>query len=495
MKGYFVQLLAAGYLCIAGVGCGGELPVSKAPTQTPSEEIGGGMPISPGDRPDTPGDSPDNPGGRPDTPGNIPGSPDEDPCKGVTCLSPPVNECDADGKSLLVASTKGVCIEGKCQYDAVTKVCDYGCESGACAGDPCADVTCNQPPANSCKDEDTLVAQAVQGTCLGGICSYAAAELVCLAGCAQGTCKDDPCLGVVCDKPPADHCAVGTSTAVTFPAQGKCDAGKCVYEESTANCSLGGMACVGGKCEPFSVPAPACETTLCLEGYKCSVSLTGSSSIHYTGGCIDGQCTSTTTECANGCDEKTGQCTVLTLPDPACQNMVCLDRYECSVSLTGSSSIHYTGGCLGGQCLSQSTVCANGCDQASGLCIVAAVPDAACTNTICLERYECGIALSGAFSTHYNGGCVDGQCTAVSTDCANGCDSATGQCTQTLVPLPDPTPTPEGSSCAGLNCLQTRCASGSLETHDGTCSNGQCNYTTQFCASGCSNGACNNPVK
>lgn len=64
----------------------------------------------------------------------------------------------------------------------------------ACGGgpseDPCANVVCDQPPIDSCLDEDTLLVYEVEGSCdpATGLCVYLPSEQTCAHGCEDGAC-------------------------------------------------------------------------------------------------------------------------------------------------------------------------------------------------------------------------------------------------------------------------------------------------------------------
>ncbi|MBD89521.1 MAG: hypothetical protein CL940_04235 [Deltaproteobacteria bacterium] len=64
---------------------------------------------------------------------------------------------------------------------------------GVCVDpDLCADVTCDAPPAPACEG-DTAMTYAAEGTCDGGVCSYATSPVDCTAtgqGCSDGQCVD-----------------------------------------------------------------------------------------------------------------------------------------------------------------------------------------------------------------------------------------------------------------------------------------------------------------
>jgi hypothetical protein len=142
---------------------------------------------------------------------------------------------------------------------------------GSCGGeqqeDRCKDVTCQTPPANTCKDVNTLLVYESVGTCNPGTggCEYSSSEQACENGCAQGECKTDPCQGVVCDQPPLDECK-DAATLLEYSATGTCDpaTGLCDYPATEVPCD---QFCANGVCDEdlgddFALHAPA-GTRLC----------------------------------------------------------------------------------------------------------------------------------------------------------------------------------------------------------------------------------------
>ncbi|MCP4645270.1 MAG: hypothetical protein GY851_32810, partial [bacterium] len=81
--------------------------------------------------------------------------PTGDPCEGIVCDTPPSNYC-ADADTLTVYETPGTCTDGICDYTTHTEACQFGCADGACNPDPCEGVSCDTPPSNECADTDNL---------------------------------------------------------------------------------------------------------------------------------------------------------------------------------------------------------------------------------------------------------------------------------------------------------------------------------------------------
>ena len=178
-----------------------------------------------------------------------------DPCATVPCDEPP-GEC---------WGSPGTCSGGSCTYEPLTgAACDDGdactigdaCAEGGCAGTPKG---CTEPPAPTCVDGVTLRAWSANGTCTGGACQYPPTDTPCENGCADGVCQKDPCEDVSCDEAP---------NACLLPG-GTCDGGACTWELSEGgacddgdpctlddSCSEG--ACVGTPMACTEPPGPAC---------------------------------------------------------------------------------------------------------------------------------------------------------------------------------------------------------------------------------------------
>ena len=107
----------------------------------------------------------------------------------------------------------GRCGFGRCTY--FTHEIPCACQNGACTS----------PPHPLCKDPFTLPTYTAQGACSPGSCNYAIADAHCAFGCDSGACKPDPCAGVTCDTPPPDSCSADPSIKLTtYP--GYCSAGR-----------------------------------------------------------------------------------------------------------------------------------------------------------------------------------------------------------------------------------------------------------------------------
>ena len=76
-----------------------------------------------------------------------------------------------------------------CLIFAVTLVA--GCSDGDGPGpEPCANVTCDDPPDAECADANTVRIYTSPGTCSEGNCDYPHQDINCPNGCENGLCKD-----------------------------------------------------------------------------------------------------------------------------------------------------------------------------------------------------------------------------------------------------------------------------------------------------------------
>ena len=227
-----------------------------------------------------------------------------DPCDSITCNSPPGPSC-ANANILERYSPSGTCSGGTCTYASTTSTCANGCSAGACDGDPCAGVSCNQPPAPYCADATMRRSFANNGTCGNGTCSYAPVDTSCTHGCTAGACNSDPCAGITCDNPPVAVCVANSTYRRSYSLPGTCKSGVCTYSATDTFCAAGcafgicntdpcagvicstppatscanastkrsyssNGTCGGGSCSYVSTdtlcPAPAAETAMCTSG-------------------------------------------------------------------------------------------------------------------------------------------------------------------------------------------------------------------------------------
>ena len=75
------------------------------------------------------------------------------------------------------------------------------CSNGRCVDpeDPCADIVCDDPPADTC-DGNSLMQYPETGLCDGGDCTYSPNLVNCPYGCAEGVCMEctPDCVGKEC---------------------------------------------------------------------------------------------------------------------------------------------------------------------------------------------------------------------------------------------------------------------------------------------------------
>jgi len=322
------------------------------------------------------------------------------PCMGVSCTTPPANEC-ADATNLRTYATVGTCDMGKCSYTASSITCPSGCSGGKCTSDPCLGVTCGSPPKAYCSDSTHLTRYVSPGTCSGGTCSYTTEVVYCGFGCTGDVCTGDPCASVTCDKPPASYCS-GPNNLVVYDATGSCSAGTCTYGNRTEYCSFG---CAGGKCSGDPCSGVTCTTP---PASYCS----GANTLRTfaaTGTCSTGTCTYAPTDktCVGGC--VAGVCKDCSAPS------------DCGSGKT----------CTGGTCVTcdSITACGPTCSACSGATPVCAGITTGCTCTSSPD--SCGgttswCNTSGACVACSTGSCGNGRCDCgeTSSSCAADCGPA-----------------------------------------------------------------------
>lgn len=186
-------------------------------------------------------------------------------CHGIarSCDEPPASHC-TNAVTLAVAQSPGMCDAGACTYAWSAVACPSGCFYGVCADNPCAATSCDAVPAAICADAFTRRVFTAPGTCDDGICRFPFGDSFCPYGCAAGDCVGDPCAGVTCDEPPADIC-VDAERQRTF-GEGWCSAGDCRFPSVDVTCPYG---CLGGACAECTpswqnVSTCGCTPTPCV---------------------------------------------------------------------------------------------------------------------------------------------------------------------------------------------------------------------------------------
>jgi hypothetical protein len=116
--------------------------------------------------------------------------------------------------------------------------------SGGGGTNLCMGVTCDKPPAASCKDPQTLTTYTGQCSPQSGTCNYSPMDTHCTNGCMNGQCVGEMCAGIVCNQPPAPKC--NGNAVVTSAAMGSCTTGTCTYPQTSMDC--GSRGCADGAC-------------------------------------------------------------------------------------------------------------------------------------------------------------------------------------------------------------------------------------------------------
>ena len=320
--------------------------------------------------------------------------------------------------------------------------------------EPCIGVVCNEPPAPSCKDESTLKSYAESGTCSGGVCSYGATERLCPLGCESDACNQNPCASIVCKDPPPSVCKDST-TQTSYAWTGACDAGGCGYEPTDKHCSFG---CDNGACKPDPCASVVCDQA---PDASCS-SATALKAYDPVGSCDLGQCSYTWRQVA--CDCQGDACMV---EDP-CASVACNAPPKSSCKTDGTLTTYASSGtCSGGSCNYKATdkACPFGCEN--GACS----PDS-CGGVACNTPPPAVCADAGTQKTFAKvGSCSEGNCGYEPSylNCAFGCANA--KCNA------DP--------CIGVTCKQPP-AQGCSDVNtrityakDGLCRAGECVYPPQ----------------
>jgi len=158
-----------------------------------------------------------------------------EPCAGVFCDRPQAPACTV-ASHLRVFESVGVCSLGACSYQSTVVECPGGCNEGVCAGNLCAGVSCTAAPAASCIASNVLRVYEQPGSCAVGACRYQPRDVTCAQQCSGGACVNDPCAGVSCEQPPVSTC-VTAKIIRTFAAIGTCQAsGACEYPATDSAC-------------------------------------------------------------------------------------------------------------------------------------------------------------------------------------------------------------------------------------------------------------------
>ena len=187
-------------------------------------------------------------------------------CGDGFCVSPPLDRCEGD--EFVSHGPIGDCVGGACSYAETRENCrDTGLacisdprEGGAACRDACDGyLDCGILPPSYCVD-DTLVVVSFPSDCSDSLCQFTETDFDCTESgdiCSAGACVH-PCMGVVCDDPPADVCAA--SMIVYFEDIGTCDAGECSYSATNFDCESLDLDCVAAECIDACLEV-VCDTT------------------------------------------------------------------------------------------------------------------------------------------------------------------------------------------------------------------------------------------
>jgi hypothetical protein len=233
---------------------------------------------------------------------------DPGPCAGIDCSTPPARLC-LNSTTARVYLPNGRCDAGSCVHESSDEGCEFGCRDGACQEDPCREVSCTTPPNDQCYSN---TGTCTGGICAyetltpGRDCSSGD---LCIP---NATCNEDgDCLGsrVVCT-PPAQTCSNqgdGTGLIVRYDQSvGYCNSatGGCEFSQlpdivcqyGCAGDTCAGDPCVGTPCDDGTT----CTIDECVPGsgtYSCRYSLaaladgvTGIDCTIGTGQCNQGRC-------------------------------------------------------------------------------------------------------------------------------------------------------------------------------------------------------------
>lgn len=376
----------------------------------------------------------------------------------TACTTPPATEC-ADSGTLRTWATPGACnTAGVCVYGHVDFACEHGCAEGAClaAVDPCADVVCDEPPATTC-DGAALVTWASLGTCDDGQCAYASVSLACELGCADGACVGDPCNGVVCDDPPSPcHAATGTcssgvcSYAVLTGAA--CDDGAACTDDdrcgANGTCAGTAIACVSppaATCDGDTLRVPAATGT-CADG-RCDYPVT---EVACADGCAAGACKGDPCE-GVVCDDAPSGCYAAV---GSCENGVCAYAFDNGAACDDGDACSDDDRCQNGTCAGAARACttpgAPRCKDSETL--LARSASGTCAAGACsYVEIEVPCAFGCVESDAGVGGCKGDPCAGVT--CTNPPAASCANTTSLVVPAA--TGVCSGGACAYDNVVFT----------------------------------------
>lgn len=441
----------------------------------------------------------------------------------------PAAECACGENGCVLAlgalcETNEQCASGTCEGTAAgTRVC---CATGcAASGSACAssgsgcvacegnsaecvgsisrvctnDVVDEQPCGNGCDAQTGLCAE-LRAT--GSVCDVA-------EQCASATCSLDVtgttrCCDVSCA---ASGRVCGTDGTCVCSAEQQDVAGSCLAKNGVT-CTTN-ADCASGACIQTVAGASICCAIAC-PGASCSAD--GSSCVQCEG--AGAECVGNTSrrcensqfvdsDCGNGCDPATGVCSGLLANGQACTGSAQCASNSCEPDLGGLQRCctpncaatgrvcGADGACvcpdpndtfLAGQCRSPAgQACTAGTDCSTGACegtqsgglVCCTGP---CNGQICRASGQGCVQCEGAPPSCQGASsrtCVNNA--FVVTNCANGCNPATGMCNSQIALggtgcSQDPQCAGAGSSCQGGRCCEFDCAAaGRVCANNGTC--------------------------
>lgn len=262
-------------------------------------------------------------------------------CAGDPCVMVPKPWCEDD--LTLVTYGLGECAEGNvCVYPSQKVTCDFGCQAGACAPDPCEGVVCLDPPNAQC--------YAPQGICIAGSCNYTMHY--------PGTPCDDGNLCTLADQ--CDATGLCGGVPVTCPVL----APECINENTSRSYSSGTCKPETGECE-YAFVDTECEagcnpeTGLCF-GDLCAGILcyTPPTQCYLPEGkCVNGECQYELLAAGTPCDDE----------DPCTLEDVCDGEGLCAGSplVCDSPPVCHVGPgtCEAGECVYALAATGSECDD------------------------------------------------------------------------------------------------------------------------------------
>ena len=193
----------------------------------------------------------------------------------MACDSPPPSRCTGD-QTLESYKSPGTCVQGQCDYTTEQVTCGDACQNGACTGEPCKGVSCTSPPS-SCY---VSPGRCVEGSCqydkrpAGTSCTPQDPCVLDPQCDAQGVCGGDV---KSCKVPHASgaSCVPGTGECQGY----RCDSGyrdcnndmdkdgcETKVSESATHCGDCNKPCTGGSHGKASCVAGKCKLT-CDSGW------------------------------------------------------------------------------------------------------------------------------------------------------------------------------------------------------------------------------------